>query len=383
MPTLLSLPRFSGSVGRSSRGIVVFSHKEVFALRKGSASKPEKFTEVVAKLDSLQSSRFAFGVHLGFRLASRGRPLGLRKRNSSAARAVLDSRWEFVMSHPGLIVTPRKDRRQVKLVSANFIPQSFGSNARPLQTRTVDLTTIATCAPYKRWPDYFRVVEEILTRRPDFRIVALAVSQSQAEIEGIKALASNALAYPTFSLQTVLSAPGSKGLPEADIKQLLADTRAFVLFSRTEGASKVLAEASMSGCMVWATRELYFSTLRHLYSRHIGIMTPNFRRTALMLIHAVSRLDSYRPDMDAISGEFGEQASLVKLADSLSKILQQEVVIDYPHNLRFRLPNHTLDQVFWQTGADRGLATGDLIEADDFHSFFRYLENIPSAPAEG
>ncbi len=381
MPAILMLPRAEGSAAGAKRGVVVFSHKEAIALGEGLSSRPAYFNALIARLDALQKSRFALGVHLGFRLTGRRRRIGIRRTNFRISRAITDSRWEFILSHRGLMAFSRSERRRIDLVSANFVPRHFSDGARPLEDRPIDITTIATSAPYKRWPDFFRVAERILLLRPDLRITALAVVRSDEELREIHSLASKALTYPTFSLQTVLPVEGSKGLPESHVRELLADSKAFVLFSRAEGTSKVIFEASMSGCSVWATRSYYFSTLRFIYSRHLRILSPNVARTARKLIRTVSR-SSYHANFPVLAAHFSEESSVARLTSALSATLGQEVIIDYPANLRFRLPNQTLDQVFWRTGANRGAPTADLVDFDDFASFVSYLEDLPCATTD-
>ncbi len=313
---------------------------------------------------------WAFGVHVGFshrRSALRSTLPGSRKRQE----ALRDPIWDFIMAHEKLADV--SEAKRVNLVSANFVPDLFQFSDPA--SRFWDITTIGTISSVKRWPEALTALKAAFRRRPSLRVLAIATSADPSRHEWLAQQASALRAYPGFSLVPAWEQPGEKGLSSDLIARALKRTKVFTLFSRREGASKVISEAAIAGCRIVVNEKLIRQSLTFPNAGHVQPFSTT-RSAVNVLLSAVDAAPGYSPNVEVLAAWYGERASLRNLEHRLSQILLQPVEIDVPRNLRLRLPCHTRDGVHWSTQADESSTTSDMATADHFASFLSYLDAV-------
>ncbi len=362
----------------SARGIICLTHKEAAFLERGTfgwaspwgLSKKLMFRYLVGiftgwfarrVLEKVRKNYF-IGVHVGSSLP-KDHP------------AFDPERWDFILCSNKLWRGTSSDNR-IPLVSAHFIPERLSSNIP--EHKDWDLTYIATDAWFKNWPTFVKVSKELISSNDSLRVLAVSTHSTDADRRRFSRWFLEALG-PLIGQNVkhipVVTDGSSKGLDQEIVSALLRLTEVFVLFSKSEGSSKVTAEALMSGCSVFVYKE-YVENCFDLPPVDEHHQLEDSSETAILQKQFEGEAFPSTPaslHFDHIAQFCGLEHNVAVLSMKLSKILGIPVEIPPDDLLRFKLPAHTSVGMPWfRAGKRQG--TSDLGTAKAWASFGRFLK---------
>ena len=311
-------------------------------------------------LSKLQE-KYRVGVHVGSSLP--------------ADHPAFDSdRWDFILCTEKLWRGP-PSLKMIPLSSAHFIPERFSSKVP--QKKEWDLTYIATDSWYKNWPIFAKVSRELVEQDSKFKILAVSTHTNEPGRKNFVKWLKRKLG-DTYGKNvthfTAVTNGADKGFDQEKISSILRSTKFFVLFSQSEGSSKVVGEALMSGCSVFiykAFREecADWPMIPEDHLLQEGSEASQIRKR---LVFENETGASLAPPANEIINYCGLEHNVRRLSSELSRILGFSVNISPDDHLRFRLPAHTALDMPWFS-ASKGRATSDLSKIREWAQFKRHL----------
>lgn len=363
--TVLDWPR------EGRRGLVCLTHKEASFLFSGSLqwgplSRYRRFHPrgaVARYVWRTLKAQYDFGVHFGSRVR--------------ANHPANSSQWAFRMATPLLSDEPE---RRVVLTSAYFIPDDFmpSPGSEFVAQRRWDLVHIATASGYKNWDRALSSVASLAQSRPKFKALLVSTHGTEKQLRTFTRWLDQLLPNSVkdrVQHAAILTASGEKGLPEEVVKALLQSSKTLVLFSESEGTSKIVSEALMSGCRVVVYNTLLLNSAHHpslpgsLFQMRIGSEEETIERC--LDLAPESETDQANR-LSAVRSAYSEERNIVRLGEELSSILGRPISLVGNGFFRLQLPAHTARGMPWIKDSTFRTSS-DLSSTSDWFRFWRFL----------
>ena len=306
-----------------SKGIVVFTHKEVAHLD----------APVGGLRDALAAlrERFVVGVHWG-----------------NFQSGVVSPWWvDFHLAGEGTVeFADLGAAERLTLCSRNFTPAAFS----PLEvTKRWDVINVARPVPVKRLDDFLRVIRAIYDRGR--RLKVLAICPGPLDMSDPDAWYSDLYSdyermfdaedRETFTLIVLRGDGYPFPLSQAAIAELYNLSRVFTLFSDREGESRVVAEALLCGLPVLARADLVGGGRDYLNEGNSRLFS-NLDEAADALLELVD--DGPSVDVATLARELSEEHSVPRLETAMRELFERRGLVFEgqmeTRDLGRRLPSH-------------------------------------------
>jgi len=194
--------------------------------------------------------------------------------------------------------------------SAHLVPYVFLPEplvAKPWREREVDITWVGRSHPVKRLDLVASFLRELAGRRPGVRITLIVAGEAPSDIVSLAR-------DRGIHLSIVQNAS------EGRVRDLLGNSRSFLLLSDFEGMSMATVEAVQAGCLV-VTRPV--GEIPAYIGENSGVLVHDTSREGLrQLAERVSRiLDDEPGAMTMIARASASVSGLPTYADSLARVL--------------------------------------------------------------
>lgn len=352
----------------STKGIVVFSHKELsflkndFRFSRFPVSNPgaaiKNFISFISnfrfnkKALDLISENYFIGVHWGF-----------------FSRNVVTPEWvDFHMAAKGTC-TFLGDPFVIPLSSANFTPSIMRPSGVP---KYWDLLCVAKNDKKKNLDLLMDQVRKIYDLGYKYRVLFVVASN---KFEPPSAYYSDLLKdyFEKFSqdereIFTIIKTHpdlGFQGFSYSFLSHIYNQSKVFTIFSQREGECRVIKEAQLCGLPVVIKDDMEGGGRDFLNEKN-SLFFSDFDSAHLALIHAVENYRAFHVNYNELKKYIGDDASISCLKRYFSKLYNENnQVFDgeliNTDNLNRRLPSHFFDpSISWANSAEYRFKTGDI-----------------------
>ena len=363
----------------NTKGIIVFSHKEIFHFVK--YLKNTRFQS----LNRIQSSFLPKDELKGFYKKGFDQ---LRKKyfvGMHFGRFTPDQHTydfvDFYMAGEGTVTWLKQAKPfWIPMNSRNFVPSFFRNEE--YQNKYWDLITVSSVLNVKNTDVLIREIRKMYDLNKKFKILFVIPSRYNETEErfNTKLLEyyDQNFSYEEKSLFTILKLSPELSFMGISKKQLVHfynSSKVFTLFSQLEGESRVISEALLCGLPVVVKNDLIGGGRDYLNESN-SFYFNEYEKAHLTLIQAIENYSSRIPNNE-LTKELREDKSIEKLKEYFDDLYQE-------HNSTFdgelininqldnRLPSHYND-VKWSLGKFK---TADVLSKEQFNIFLSCLELI-------
>jgi glycosyltransferase involved in cell wall biosynthesis len=337
---------------QSTRGIVVFTHKEL-----------DRFFRKVDLPKEHFQQRYFCGTHYGGVQAKLRKKRGIESFILGTERAV-----RFLEPQPF----------RIPFSSRNFTPTLFKPDRR--WNRSIDVLCVARCHKVKNLHQLVGAVRELYNDGHMLRAHIVIPGQRRADsnyyaIEKDYRRLFSESEQKRFTLEFPDPEYSFRGMPQSKLVSQYQKARVFVLPSVREGSPKVLSEALLCGCVVVVNKGLKGGGLDYLDADN-AVFFDRRKRLSKALMQAVDRSRLYQCAEDDLANKLREDRVLLQLHDYFDKLYKKHnEVYDgsliNTDNLNFRLPGHYHD-VPWFNG--NKTLPADIVSRGQFLTFLDYVK---------
>lgn len=352
-------------VAKGDRPTLIFTHKELNSLYARVGTRPNPRLILARKAFKRIRDISNIGGHIGWPCAE--------------DHPVFKSEPSFILCNPEQAQVAPDHLTTILAPAAWLTPDSQNSWQ---EQKVWDFATVATTGRHKNWREALTTVRHLLSKNQGLRILLIATPTSyKAELEFRSLLTTLLYDIDISRVDIVSAAPqGSKGvLPNTLIRQLLALTKIFALFSTQEGTSKILIEASKEGCVTLAN-----SQINHVASRRLPAEFPeldpiqfesNLGASAIEEALLAYSAEAGRKIREGNHRRYNFHERRRSLQADIEQTTGQRLALDQYTNLSLALPAHTSEEpVFRLQQRFKDRRTSDVLTATEWLSLYRYLQ---------
>ncbi|MDF2529168.1 MAG: hypothetical protein K0Q57_48 [Gammaproteobacteria bacterium] len=280
----------------TSKGIVVFTHKELRCLQV----KNSLFTKLYQEI----KQHYFIAVHWGhYCLYKQANPI-----------------IDFHLAGPGTLKFEKGVHEyHILLCSRNFIPDVF----KPMHIEKFwDVINISRASKLKKLEDFLQVIRKAYDKGRLLKVLLVMPALKSSHPDAYSNLYQQ---YQTlfnehekeyFTFMWLNEQCEMFPLPRQTLAYFINASKVFALFSEKEGESRVIAEALMCGVPVLARKNLIGGGLDYLNPENSCLFT-DLDQAAEQLISMSQYPEKYRFDATKIVDELSEKASIKKLKTAL------------------------------------------------------------------
>lgn len=360
MAAVIGLPK------QGKRGVVVFTTGEGELIERlsqsilGSLLKFKKYTRENARKKNLQNRLTTLANHYNF-------GIHFNSWKTHYYSPYINSLVKFYLGTNKVTWAVLRKSKVIKTTSSFMVPAIFNAS----KNKEFDICYIATDSDDKNWSKFFQTAKKLLEQDSNIKILAIQTTRTGVSKQAsyIDTHLHQWLGNQLIHL-VVKSNGATKGLEPAEIANYLARSKVFVHFSKIEGQSTVISEASLSGCKIVLYPTLKFFSVALPKVDYVTTMIPGFEH--IFIKKAIKKKYNFGANQGKIKSFFGEEENVKLLCKGIVRTCGKDVNLENLEDLKFRLPGHTDNQVFWLTRGPSGSRA--LCSLDDLDEFIRYLE---------
>ncbi len=349
----------------SRKGIIVFTHKEVRFFRGGRGGR---FPQILGYGDRLRKikEKYFVGIHFGWLVNFDD----------------FYNTFDFLMATESVVsgLQEKCTRLVIPLRSRDFTPPVF--NNEDSRTKFWDILCISNNSRKKHLSLFLRELRKTYQAGHRFRVLLISPIRKNERwrIKFYRSLESDYVRDFTqaerdlFTLLRPGVFHGFLGLPQTALSHYYKSSKVFTLFSEVEGGPKVVSEALLCGLKVVVKENLRGGGRDYLNDNN-AVFFNDFGVAWKALVEAVEGYAEYRPDIEQLRENLGEERSLAKLREYFSILFEQSGstfdgdLID-TDSLNLKLPAHMVEGIPWGAGRHR---TSDILTGRQFSIFLQHL----------